>query len=74
MAVNNSEKESQTTGQNSNFASLLQSLTPAKDSKSREVREINDRQAYEDRLLSFNPVTYCAKPACLSPMICAGLG
>lgn len=33
-----------------------------------------ERQGYEHRLLTFRAATYCAKPACLSPLLCARFG
>ncbi len=37
-------------------------------------RSINIKKEYESRLLSFRASTYYAKPACLSPLICARFG
>jgi hypothetical protein len=34
----------------------------------------SNRLDYENRLLTFQAATYYAKPACLSPMICARFG
>ena len=51
--------------------SVLKSATKAAASSTIQV---SNRQAYENRLLSFQAATYYAKPACLSPLICARFG
>ena len=57
---------------------LLVSPPPHHDTANKTTYNFNDTtkdsKSYEDRLLSFNPLTYYAKPRCLSPIICAGLG
>lgn len=50
-------------------ASLLNSVLVKEPSK-----RLKQKQDYEDRLLTFHPGTYFAKPACLSPLMCARFG
>ncbi|KAG7355694.1 C3HC zinc finger-like-domain containing protein [Nitzschia inconspicua] len=40
----------------------------------RSERKTIQQQEYQERLLSFHASTYYAKPACLSPLICARFG
>ena len=51
--------------------SLLKSVAQPYDIPQSVLR---DREAYEERLLTFQVTTYCAKPACLSPIVCARYG
>jgi hypothetical protein len=48
---------------------LLQAATKTKQSLT-----VHSRLQYEKLLLTFKASTYCAKPACLSPLICARFG
>lgn len=49
---------------------LLESAASNTDSPS----AVQSRRAYHERLLTFRPATYFAKPASISPLICARFG
>ena len=50
--------------------SLLESATKSTDSPN----SVQSRSAFHKRLCTFSPATYFAKPAIISPLVCARFG
>ena len=55
-------------------ASTLSAFNSQLNNSLTSKKLIVQRQAYEERLRSFQAVTYMFKPSCLSPIICARFG
>jgi hypothetical protein len=62
--------ETETTDVSEGAISLFKSTTGTANALTVSL----DREAYEDRLLSFKATTFYAKPASLSPLVCARFG
>jgi hypothetical protein len=64
--------ETENSGEIDAVLSVLESAT--KSSNKFGAIATSAQSAYVNRLLSFNAVSYYAKPNCLSPIVCARLG